>query len=314
MAPMKLGRTPRKLILALVLAAACVPATAAADGAEDKFTQGTTAFAEGRLDEALKIFQELWKAKKTWDVALMLGHTERNQEKYRDAAEHYTYALANFPAGSETADREETKGFLAEVKKHVGTLRIRVPVKGAAVKIGGVAIDAAMLGQDVFVGKGKVVIEASAPGYQPAKRTLEIKGGESEDVTITLQPAAASQPRSLTPALVVGGVGLVGIIVGAALVGTAEGKKGEGLKLHDELGSEAGCAADPTKCKAMRDAFAATDALGNGGVAAFVLGGLAGAAAVGYVLLPSRKPKTGKVAILPVAAPGTGGFLISGAF
>lgn len=303
------------MLLALVLAGACLPAAPArADEAEDKLAQGTAAFTDGNLDEALKIFQEMWKAKKSWDVALMLGHTERNLQKYRDAAEHYTYALANFPVGDETADREETKGFLAEVKKHVGTLRVRVPVKNATVKMNGAALDAAALGQDLFVDKGKVVIEAAAPGYQPVKRTLEVKGGESEDLTITLQPEPSTQPRSLTPALVVGGVGVVGVIIGAALVGTAEGRKSEGLKLHDDLGDEAGCAANPVDCKSMRDHFAAADAMGNGGIAAFVLGGLAGVGAAGYMLIPSRKPQTGKVAILPVAGPSTGGLLFSGSF
>jgi len=313
MAAMKLGRPTRSVLLALALAAACLPAKAAHAGVEDKFAQGTAAFTDGKLEEALKIFQEIWKTTKSYDVALMLAHTERNLEKHRDAAEHYSYAIANFPLTGEAADREEAVKLLAEVKKNIGTVRIRVPVKDAAVKVDGVALDAAQLGQDVFVAKGKVVIEASAPGYQAAKRTMEIKGGESEDVTITLQPEQ-SAPRSKVPAIVVGGVGLVGIVIGAALVGSAEGKKGEALKLHDELGSAAGCNADPVKCKALRDATASADALGNGGVAAFVLGGLAGAAAAGYMLIPSRKPQTGKVALVPVAGPGTGGFLLSGSF
>ncbi len=314
MAAMKLGRSSRSVLFALALAGACLPAaTARAGGVEDKFAQGTAAFTDGDLEGALKLFQEIWKTTKSYDVALMLGHTERNLGKHRDAAEHYSYAIANFPLTGEADQRDDAVAQLAEVKKHIGTVRIRVPVKDASVKVDGVALDAAALAGDVFLPKGKVVIEATAPGYQPSRRTMEIKGGESEDVTITLQAETAA-PRSKVPAFVVGGVGLVGVVVGAALIGMAEGKKGEAFKLHDELGTAAGCAADAIKCKALRDASAQADALGNGGIAAFVLGGLAGAAAAGYVLIPSRKPQTGKVAILPVAGPGAGGLLISGAF
>jgi tetratricopeptide (TPR) repeat protein len=314
MPAMKLGRPSRKLILVLALAGACVHAAPArAAGAEDKFALGTAAFTDGKLDEALKIFQEIWKTNKSYDVAVMLARTERNLEKHRDAADHYAYALANFPLSGEEELREEVKTELADVKKQIGTLRIRVPVKDATVKIGGAAVDAAALAQDIFVNKGKVVIEATAPGYQPEKKTLEVKPGTSEDVIITLQVERVT-PRSKVPAIVVGGVGFVGIVIGAALVGTAEGKGAEARKLHDELGSEDGCAIDPVKCTALRDATGTADALGNGGIAAFVLGGLAGAAALGYMLIPTRKPQTGRVAILPVATPSTGGILVSGSF
>lgn len=309
------------VLLALALAGASLPASPAlATGAEDQFAEGTAAFTDGRLEDALKIFQELWKTTKSYDVALMLAHTERNLGKHRDAAEHYSYAIANFPLTGEAADREEAQGFLDEVKKNVGTVRIRVPVAGASVTVDGAALDPASLGQDVFLPKGKSVIEAKAPGYQASRRTVEILGGESEDVTITLQAEQAA-PRSKLPVFVLGGVGVVGLVVGAALVGSAEGKRGEAFSLHDEIGSPAGCAADAAKCQALRDASAQADALGNGGIAAFVIGGLAGAAAAAYLFIPPRTPKTekkpekgGKVAVLPVAAPGTGGLLISGSF
>jgi tetratricopeptide (TPR) repeat protein len=317
MPAMKLGRPSRKLILVLALAGACVHAAPArAAGAEDKFALGTAAFTDGKLDEALKIFQEIWKTNKSYDVAVMLARTERNLEKHRDAADHYAYALANFPLSGEEELREEVKTELADVKKQIGTLRIRVPVKDATVKIGGAAVDAAALAQDIFVNKGKVVIEATAPGYQPEKKTLEVKPGTSEDVIITLQVERIT-PRSKVPAIVVGGVGFVGIVIGAALVGTSEGAKSEAHRLHDQIqatGGPTACRTPSEDCNKLRDAAANADALGNGGIAAFVLGGLAGAAALGYMLIPTRKPQTGKVAILPVAAPSTGGLLVSGSF
>lgn len=325
---MKLRRSIRKVLLALALAGACLRAAPAHAGAtEDRFAEGTALFTDGKLEEALKVFQEVWKTTKSYDVALMLAHTERNLGKYRDAAEHYTYAIANYPPTGDADVREEAVGLLAEVKKGVGTVRIRVPVKDASVKVDGAPIDAAALDHEIFLAKGKAVIEASAPGYQTAKRTLEIKGGESEDVTITLQPEQVA-PRSKVPAFVIGGVGAAGLIVGFALIGAAEGKKGEAFKLHDELGSDAGCAADPVKCQALRDATGQADALGNGGVAAVVIGVLAGGAAAGYMLFPSRKPAPAgapakekapapapvKAALLPVIGPNTGGLLLSGSF
>ncbi|MEZ4306589.1 MAG: hypothetical protein R3F14_00865 [Polyangiaceae bacterium] len=318
-----LGRKRRAFPFALALAGALlqsVPAAAdAPPSAPATFDDGVAAFSDGRLEEALKIFQELWKVGKSYDLAVMLGRTERNMEKHAAAAEHYTYALEHFPRTGEEDLREEVVTELAEVKKNLGTLRVRVPVKDAKVTLNGAVLEASQLGQDLFVPTGKAVIEAEADGYVSARRTVDLKPGDTEDVTITLTPAqAATTARSPVPAFVVGGVGLVGIILGGVLIGTAEGKKSEAIQLHDELGSPEGCAANPTKCQSLRDATAAADAFGNGGVAAFVLGGVAGLAAAGYMLIPSRTskaaPRSGKVSLVPVATPTAGGFVLSGSF
>ncbi|MBK8251678.1 MAG: PEGA domain-containing protein [Polyangiaceae bacterium] len=311
-------RPANKFAFALAFAGALFSVQPVSAGTpEDKFQEGTAAFSDGRLQEALDIFQALWKANKSYDLAVMLGRTERNLNKHKDAAEHYSYALAHFPVTGETELREEVVSELAEVKKQIGTVRITVPLKEASVKVNDVALSADALDKDVFLAPGKNVIEASAPGYQSSRRTIEIKAGETQDLTITLNKEGDA-PRSRVPAFVVGGIGVAGIVAGAVLVGAAEGKKGEAIKLHDEIGSSAGCAADPVKCKALRDASGQTDALGNGGVAAFVLGGLAIAGAFGYTLLPTRRsePKTPapKVAVLPIASQNMGGLLISGSF
>ena len=130
------------------------------------------------------------------------------------------------------------------VKKEVATVRIKAFVKDVTITVNGVVLDPSQVGADLFLAPGKAAIEASAPGYRAVKKAFEAKGGDNEDITLTLQPDGSSG-RSPTPAFVLGGVGPVGIVIGAALVGTAEGKKGEAQKLHDENGSVYGCKAGP---------------------------------------------------------------------
>src|SRR5262249_8602014 len=147
------------------------------------------------------------------------------------------------------------------------------------------------------------------------------KAGDSEIVTMTLTPEEP-QVRSATPGIVLGAIGVVGIAVGAGLIGAAEGKKSDAMKLHDEIvnavpGDPKACSgsvADPGKRKAWRDAASTADGLGNGGVAVLVFGPLAAVATAGYFLLPSRKSAPAKTAVIPVAGPGTGGLLVKGAF
>lgn len=300
------------LAAALVIVACLSPATARAGEADDHFSKGNAAFEAEKYEVALTEYQAAWKLTKVYDLAAIMGQAEMRLGKYKEAADHFSYALKSFPLSGDEELRKNTEASLTMVKKEVATVRIKAFVKDVTITVNGVALDPSQVGADLFLAPGKAAIEASAPGYRAVKKTFEAKGGDNEDITLTLQPDGSSG-RSPTPAFVLGGIGVVGIVIGAALVGTAEGKKSEAQKLHDEIGSAAGCKADPTKCKALRDASSTTDALGNGGVAALVFGGLAGVAAGAYLLVPSRKPKT-SVALTPVISPGEGGVLVTGTF
>lgn len=311
MQPATLRRT--LLASALLVAACLAPGRASAGEADDHFSKGNAAFEKEKYDVALTEYQAAWKLTKAYDLAAIMGQAEMRLEKYKDAAEHFAYALKNFPLSGDEELRKNTEASLAMVKKELATVRVKAFVKDVAITIDGAALDPSLVGSDVFLAPGKVVIQASAPGYRSEKKTYEAKAGANEDVVLTLQPEGSSG-RSATPAYVLGGVGVASVILGAVLVGSAEGKKGEAQKLHDEIGSDAGCKADPTKCKALRDAANTTDALGNAGVAAFVFGGLAGAAAGAYFLIPSRKPAKTGVSLTPVVSAGAGGVLVTGTF
>ncbi len=304
----------RSLVAAALVIAACLaPAAARAGEADDHFSKGNAAFEAEKYDVALTEYQAAWKVTKVYDLAAIMGQAEMRLGKYKDAAEHFSYALKSFPLSGDEELRKNTEASLTMVKKELATVRVKAFVKEVTITIDGVALDPSQLGVDLYLAPGKAVIEATAPGYRTARKTFEAKAGDNEDITLTLQPDGSSG-RSPTPAFVLGGVGLVGIVIGAALVGTAEGKKGEAQKLHDEIGSVDGCKADPVKCKALRDASNTTDALGNGGVAALVFGGLAGVAAGAYLLVPSRKATKAGFTLTPVISAGAGGVLVTGAF
>lgn len=306
----------RSLLSAVLLATAClVSAPAHAGEADDHFAKGNAAFEAEKYEAALTEYQAAWKITKAYDLAAIMGQAEMRLGKYKEAAEHFAYALKNFPLSGDEELRKNTETSLGMVKAELATVRVKAFVKDVTIKVDGAALDPSQVGADLFLAPGKVVLEASAPGYSATRKTYEAKAGANEDITLTLQPDTGGA-RSPTPAFVLGGVGVVGIVLGAALVGAAEGKKGEAQKLHDEIGSVDGCKADAVKCKALRDASNTTDALGNAGIASFVFGGLAGAAAGAYFLIPSRnKPasKTG-VTLTPVISAGAGGVIVNGAF
>ena len=307
----------RSVLCAVVLAGAIFSAAPARAGeADDHFAKGNAAFEAEKYEAALTEYQAAWKLTKVYDLAAIMGQAEMRLEKYKDAADHFAYALRTFPLSGDEELRKNTEASLAEVKKQIATIRLKAFVKDVTFTVGGAALPADAAANDIYLDPGKITVEASAPGYRSVQKKLELKAGQSQDVSFTLEPDSGA--RSPIPGYVLGGVGVAGVILGAALVGAAEGKKGEAQKLHDEIGSVAGCQANPVKCKALKDASTGADALGNTGVVAFVFGGVAAAAAGLYFVLPARKSqaapaKTG-VTIVPVVSASSGGALITGSF
>lgn len=312
----------RSLLCALALAGACLLSQPAAAGeADDHFAKANAAFSEEKYDLALPEYQAAWKLSKSYDIAALLGVTEMRLGKYRDAAEHMAFALAHWAPSGEEELRANVQASLVEVKKAVVTARIKTTTKGATIKVNGAGLDPSLLDTEIYFEPGRRVIEAVAVGYRSARREIPGKAGDNELVTLNLM-AEEPQTRGPIPGIVLGGIGVVGIAVGAGLIGAAEGKKSDALKLHDDIVSNvpgdpkacSGSVADPARCKALRDAASSADALGNGGVAVLVFGGLAALATAGYFLLPSRKSAPAKVAVIPVAGAGSGGLILKGAF
>lgn len=332
---MRPRRPRRPLLYVLALAGACLlAAPALASEAEDLFAKGNAAYEASDFEGAYQAFLAAWKLSKTYDLAANLGQVEIQLGKHRDAVEHLAYAMGHFPLGGDPDVRQATEEAFAEAKKSVATVRLKVSAKDPVITLDGAALNAEALAGPLYLSEGKHVFDATAPGYRSVKRTVDATAGTDQEVILALV-AEPAQARSRTPAFVLGGIGLVGVVLGAAFVGMAEGQKSEAFKLHDEIGSPAGCAGDAVKCKALRDATSGADTFGNAGVAAFVFGGVAGLAAGGYLLLPSRKPpgsppekdkapakpgpakpppaKTGFL-ITPFAGPSSAGAVVSGSF
>ena len=200
--------------------------------AEALFTEGRTLATSGKCAEAIPKFQASQKLDPGVGTLLnlaecyeQLGKTASAWAEYREAI-----SLARL-AGSK--DREELATERAKaLEPKLSRLAIKVTGDAAGVTItrDGEAVESAELGQAIPVDPGNHVIEASAPGKQKFSQTIEI--GENADSKVveipTLaagagpgvppdQPPAAKSDGSSqrTIGLIVGGVGIVGVAVGA---------------------------------------------------------------------------------------------------
>jgi tetratricopeptide (TPR) repeat protein len=303
---------------ALPSAAATAPATTGAR-ARELFRQGNALYEADKPAEAEALYREAWALQKTWDIACNLGVVELDLGKHRDAAEHLAFALREYPAGEKAAGRTQLEERLAAAKAQVATLRIRVNVDGAEVLIDGKTAGTSPLPPDVFILPGSVAVRARATGHDATEARVEVRKGETKEVTLRLAPT----PRSLIPAYVLGGVALAAAGTGAGLLIASQGKRSDAESQRDQIIATFGTgecngpspsAAAVVACDRLVATLRDRDTFGNAGVATLAGAGIAGAGAVVYWLVAKRSAAQTAVTLWPAVGANSGGVLLQGAF
>jgi hypothetical protein len=188
-----------------VLAQQTPPASETAGKENDLFERARDAQRAGNLEEAYRLWREAWMAEELWssgfEIAANLGQTEAKLKKYRDAAEHLSYALAHLPANA-TDMKEPLERVLAAVKTQVGTLRVEVADSGVpeTIKVQGQVVASWQRSYgEVYVDPGTHTIIASRPGFRRFERQVTVGAGETARVFIGLLISPAPPSPSATP-------------------------------------------------------------------------------------------------------------------
>jgi hypothetical protein len=293
------------------------------------FASAKSVFESGRYEEAYGIYVKLWASRQTYDIAANLAQAELELGKRRDAAEHIAYALRAFPMSSGRERRAALERELAGLRKDLGVVRIQVTVEGAEVLIDGRPIGKAPIPGEVFVDPGARVIEARHPGYEDARKTIEVAREATADVT--LDPAKArDKPPAPPPAPPPPAVGqgyapvIFGGAVSALLLGTAIGltvaANGEDADADAKL--EALKAAGvlcpgPEGCAELKTLRGNKDTYHNLAVAAYGGSGLALAGTILYLVYrPTGSEAPQAVGVRPaiVVGPARQGIWLTGSF
>ena len=219
-------------------------------------------WAEGRA----KLFAA-WKIFPHWSLAANLAQCEVELGRFRDAAEHAAYYLANAPA-----DRhDKARALLDRALPHVGTLSIRVGPSGAEVLVDGALVGRAPLPGPLYLEPGEHQVSARHPWRIDASRAVVLAAGEKQTIEIRLW-----SPVVTTGVVVTG----VGVVVGAALAGVAAMKASDADSKQATLKTGSNpCPANVSTCAAIDGDRRAHDALTKGMVGAFAASaGVIGAA------------------------------------
>lgn len=299
---------------ALVMAAGSLsaPALAQSNAAEtaratELFKSGKAAFAKGDMVEAEQLFSQALAIRQSSDIAANLAQSQLEQQKYRLAAEHFTWALANLLPSATDAQRKAVETGLARARTEVAVLRLEIKPDGSDVLVGAQAVGKAPIVGAVYVEPGEVIVSVKHEGFIATdKRVLAGKGTE-QAIEIVLNPkevaapatsaplarsitpdtlappADRSEPKSLVPALVASGVAVAGGVVGLVFTLSANGKEDEADELRDRLEGMGGCNREgaPSECADLRDQRDRVDSSRNLAIGSFVVGGAA-AVVAGY--------------------------------
>ena len=320
--------------LALVATVALAPGFAAAQGGDSKaiaeaaFLRGRELMDQGKPAEACPKFEESVRLDPSVGALLnlalcneQLGRTATAWARYKEAA--------NLARATGQTDRQKiAEEFADKLAPKLSRLRIDAdnPAAGLVVKRNGEVLGAALLGDPIPIDPGEHTIEANAPGFLPWSTTIVV-GKDADQKTVSV-PALAPEPSATKPvengapgdagsrpnglrtaAFVAGGLGIVGLGVGAVFGGLASSDVGKA----DPLCPGKKCSAEGFALVENAQTKALVSTIGFG----------VGAAALGagvVLFLVSRAPAKDTSAdaphawLVPTFGPNGGGASLLGVF
>jgi hypothetical protein len=205
--------------------------------AEARFQQGSTAFDEGRVDEACAAFLESLTLYETAGTLLNLALCHEAQGKTASAWREFTHAAASTTDPVQRNRRDFARQHAQKLEPGLERLVVDVaPQEGSvAIAIDGEAISDARRGLPLFVDPGDHAITASAPLHKGFVVAVNVPAGPASAPVVVHVPALDAEPLPASPlpepekappppshrtrrdvAWVLAGAGAVGVGLGAA--------------------------------------------------------------------------------------------------
>ncbi len=292
--------------------------------AAELFATGNKLFDEQKWSEAEASYQAAWDLRKSFDLAGNLGDVEMTLGQFRDAAEHLSYAIEEFPAGGKPEVREALTKRLEEAKKQVGTVTVGTNIGGAKIYVDGRLMGQAPLAKPVFVDPGKRVLEARLAGYDDVLKTIDVEKAQAQEVSLVLVPklggGGSGGGKSVAIIAAGAGLGLIGIGTGVGLL-VAAGSADQDAEALDSSMPDAACnpahpnhAENKAKCATLLSTLQRKDTFSNIGTGVLVAGGIFAVGTVVYALLPAKKRATMGLTVVPTVGPTFAGFAATGQF
>ena len=303
------------------------PAKEAAARLAELIRKGTQLCTAGEVDDGLTALSAAWTQRQDADLAVQLAACEVKAQQWPGAAEHLAFALRN---KEDPEQRKPLEATFLNVRARVGAVKVKVTVDGADVFADDRFVGQSPLPGEIYVKPGQAHVSAKKTGYGELEQVVSVRAGGTAEVALDLTNENAAngnhgtgERRSLTPAFVMGGLGLVAAGVGAALftAGAARGWAADSL-LIDLRGSNTAsqpCAgASPAAgCTTLASLRSGHDTFVNAGTGVLIGGGVLLGAALVYGLraaFSTSSPTRSGLTLTPTASASGLGLGAAGTF
>lgn len=281
------------------------PSASASDEASRRFKSGVAFYKDKDFTAAMVEFKRAYELVPNYNVLFNLGQTARELRDYAAALDAFEQYLREGGGKIPPARRKEVASAIDELGRKVGKIKIGA-VDGAQISVDDVPVGASPLPSSVVVNVGRHKVSATASGYAPAQRQVDVASMEEAAVSLDLTKLDARPPPSKPPeppppkpgpplgawvALSVTAAGAVATGVTGGLALSAHGS------LKDALGTFPGNAATITAAQNKTRSLAITTD---------VLGGVTLAGAVTTAILFAVAPRAAEKAKVSVAVSPSG--------
>lgn len=309
------------LVCAGELAAAEDASPAAVAAAESTFQRARELLDAGKLEEAVLAFQESHRQAPSVGALLNLGVAFEKLGKTASAWAAYKEAIKLARARGESAKVEKGEELLAAVEPMLARLVIRPaePTPGLLVRRGDLTLGAGSFEVPIPVDPGVVVLRVEAPQRAPREVRVGVEPGAFVEVDLPpLVPLPPPDPEAPPPVvvtpegppvlavtgIVVGGLGVIALAVGATLGGIVLSERDQ-LEDDPSLCPGRVCSAEGyDRLTDLRVTATASTALWVGGGLLAAAGGTLLAIELSGVLQLGDKPEAPRLSVVlgPVTA------------
>jgi hypothetical protein len=247
--------------------------------------------------------------------------------RHREACEYFALALASLPSTASDAERDPLQSGLAESKKHVATIVVRLDegVASANLVLDGKPAGTFPQRRPLYADPGRHTLTAEATGRQFSIVAFEVAAGKNVIVPLPekgrVPPPAIDKP--IWPTIVMASVAGVGLAVGVGTLAGSFARESEATDLGEDIGR---CNLDALSgaCLELSSVVSERNQLRDASTVAFAASGVALGALIAYVLIPAPgsdpeapppvQQALRSISIMPAVSDAGAVFSIRGAF
>jgi hypothetical protein len=247
--------------------------------------------------------------------------------RHPEACEYFALALASLPKDASDAERDPLSEGLAESKKHVATIVVRLDedVASANLVLDGKPAGTFPQRRPMYAEPGRHTLTAEATGRRFAVVAFEVAAGKNVIVPLPekgqVPPPAIDKP--IWPTIIMASVAGAGLAIGIGTLAGSFVRESDATSLGEEIG-ECNPAEPSNACLELSSVVSERNQLRDASTVAFAASGIALGALIAYVLIPApgsdpEAPEPVKAAlrsfsITPAASDTSAGIFIRGAF